>query len=169
MLEVDCNEGAVLVVGGGIAGMHASLILAEAGVRVFLVDSAPTCGGIFSLLDRTFPNASCGVCQMAVSSQAYCPMLEVERHPMITLMTNSRVRDVQGQVGDFTVTVEQKGEYILKALCDSCGKCEAVCPIEVDVRPIQGFPTKPYIARGPGVSPEYLLWTKMHVTGVESV
>ena len=133
MLEVDRNESAVLVVGGGIAGMHASLVLAEAGVKVFLVDSAPICGGIFSLLDRTFPNASCGVCQMAVTEQAYCPMIEVERHPLITLMTNSRIKSVQGQVGDFIVTVAQKGEYVLKALCDSCGKCEAVCPIEVGV------------------------------------
>lgn len=69
MLEVGCrgSGSAVLVAGGGIAGMHASLILAEAGVRVFLVDSSPTCGGLFTLLDRTFPTASCGVCHLAVT------------------------------------------------------------------------------------------------------
>ena len=48
------DTGAVLIVGGGVAGMHASLILAEAGVRVFLVDSSPACGGLVTLLDRTF-------------------------------------------------------------------------------------------------------------------
>ena len=135
MLEVGCrgSGSAVLVAGGGIAGMHASLILAEAGVRVFLVDSSPTCGGLFTLLDRTFPTASCGVCHMAVTEQAYCPMIEVSRHPLITLMTNSRVKSVQGEAGNFTVTVAQKGEYVLEALCDSCGMCEAICPVEVDV------------------------------------
>ncbi len=135
MLEVGRkgSDSAVLVVGGGIAGMHASLILAEAGVKVFLVDSSPTCGGLFSLLDRTFPTASCAVCRMAISEQAYCPMIEVFRHPLITLMTDSCIKSVQGQRGDFTVTVTQKGEHIIRALCDSCGKCEAVCPINVDV------------------------------------
>ena len=134
MLEVGKgSDSAVLVVGGGIAGMHASLILAEAGVKGFLVDSSPTCGGLFSLLDRTFPTASCAVCRMAISEQAYCPMIEVFRHPLITLMTDSCIKSVQGQRGDFTVTVTQKGEHIIRALCDSCGKCEAVCPINVDV------------------------------------
>lgn len=145
MLEVGRvgSGSAVLVVGGGIAGMHASLILAEAGVKVFLVDSSPACGGLFSLLDRTFPTASCGVCQMAISEQAYCPMIEVFRHPLITLMIDSRIKSVQGQAGDFTVTVTQKGERIVRALCDSCGKCEAVCPIEVDVASHTGmFPHK---------------------------
>ncbi len=135
MLEVGHgnNGSAVLVVGGGIAGMHASLTLAEAGVKVFLVDSSPTCGGLVTLLDRTFPTASCGVCNMAISEQAYCPTIEVSRHPLITLLTDSRVKSVQGEVGNFTVTVGQKGEYVRRALCDSCGKCEAVCPVEVDV------------------------------------
>jgi heterodisulfide reductase subunit A len=135
MLEVGRanNASAVLVVGGGVAGMHASLTLAEAGVNVFLVDSSPTCGGLVTLLDRTFPTASCGVCNMAISEQAYCPMIEVSRHPLITLMTDSRVKSVQGEAGNFTVAVGQKGEYVRRALCDSCGKCEAVCPVEVDV------------------------------------
>ncbi len=103
MLEVGHgnNGSAVLVVGGGIAGMHASLTLAEAGVKVFLVDSSPTCGGLVTLLDRTFPTASCGVCNMAISEQAYCPTIEVSRHPLITLLTDSRVKSVQGEVGNF--------------------------------------------------------------------
>ncbi|MEW6230596.1 MAG: FAD-dependent oxidoreductase, partial [Bacillota bacterium] len=52
------GKRAVLVVGGGVAGMHAALILAEAGVQVYLVDSAPTVGGLFNLLDKTFPTHS---------------------------------------------------------------------------------------------------------------
>ena len=135
MLEVGhaSSDSAVLVVGGGVAGMNASLTLAEAGVKVFLVDSSPTCGGLVTLLDRTFPTANCGVCNMAISEQAYCPMIEVSRHPLITLMTDSRVKSVQGVAGNFTVTVAQKGEYVLQALCDSCGECEEACPVQVDV------------------------------------
>ncbi len=141
MLEVGRGGSgiAVLVVGGGIAGMHASLILAEAGVKVYLVESAPACGGLFTFLDKTFPTHSCGVCHMAVSKQACCPMIEVSRHPLITVMTNSRVKSVQGQAGGFSVTIAQKGEYILGGVCDSCGECEKACPIEVDVPAFTGI------------------------------
>ncbi|MCK5553996.1 MAG: FAD-dependent oxidoreductase, partial [Deltaproteobacteria bacterium] len=47
--------GAVLVVGGGIGGMQASLDLAEAGFLVYLVDNSPTIGGYMAQLDKTFP------------------------------------------------------------------------------------------------------------------
>ena len=53
--------GAVLVVGGGIGGMQASLDLAESGFYVYLVDSSPTIGGVMSQLDKTFPTNDCAM------------------------------------------------------------------------------------------------------------
>ena len=57
------NEvGAVLVVGGGIAGIQASLDLANAGFLVYLVEKAPAIGGVMPQLDKTFPTNDCSMC-----------------------------------------------------------------------------------------------------------
>jgi len=53
-LEVPVNQAA-LVVGGGIAGMQASLDLADAGYQVYLVEKEPTVGGLMSSINKTFP------------------------------------------------------------------------------------------------------------------
>jgi heterodisulfide reductase subunit A len=53
--------GAVLVVGGGIAGMQASLDLANSGYFVYLVDRSPTIGGTMAQIDKTFPTNDCAM------------------------------------------------------------------------------------------------------------
>ena len=50
------KTGAVLVVGAGIAGIQASLDLANSGYKVYLVEQSPTIGGTMAQLDKTFPN-----------------------------------------------------------------------------------------------------------------
>ncbi len=55
----DEPVGAVLVVGGGIAGIQASLDLAESGYYVYLVESSPAIGGVMAQLDKTFPTNDC--------------------------------------------------------------------------------------------------------------
>jgi len=52
-------SGAVLVVGGGIAGIQSALDLADQGFYVYLVESAPSIGGRMSMLDKTFPTNDC--------------------------------------------------------------------------------------------------------------
>jgi heterodisulfide reductase subunit A-like polyferredoxin len=56
----DVN-GSVLVVGGGIAGMQASLDLADSGYRVHLVEKSPAIGGAMAQLDKTFPTNDCAM------------------------------------------------------------------------------------------------------------
>jgi heterodisulfide reductase subunit A len=53
--------GSVMVVGGGIAGMQASLDLADSGYKVFLVEKTPAIGGVMAQLDKTFPTNDCSM------------------------------------------------------------------------------------------------------------
>jgi heterodisulfide reductase subunit A len=55
------NVGTVMVIGGGIAGIQASLDLAETGYLVYLVEGSPAVGGTMSQLDKTFPTLDCAM------------------------------------------------------------------------------------------------------------
>ena len=57
----DSNFGDVMVVGGGVSGVQASLDLADAGFKVYLVDKAPAIGGHMAQLDKTFPTNDCSI------------------------------------------------------------------------------------------------------------
>ena len=57
----DSNLGDVMVVGGGISGIQASLDLATAGFKVYLVEKAPSIGGHMAQLDKTFPTNDCSM------------------------------------------------------------------------------------------------------------
>jgi heterodisulfide reductase subunit A len=57
--RVDIQVGAVLVLGGGISGIQASLDLASLGFKVYLVEKAPYIGGHMAQLDKTFPTLDC--------------------------------------------------------------------------------------------------------------
>ncbi|HBX22083.1 MAG TPA: FAD-dependent oxidoreductase [Desulfotomaculum sp.] len=57
----DINFGDVMVVGGGISGIQASLDLATAGFKVYLVEKAPSIGGHMAQLDKTFPTNDCSM------------------------------------------------------------------------------------------------------------
>ena len=57
----DNNFGDVMVVGGGISGIQASLDLATAGFKVYLVEKAPSIGGHMAQLDKTFPTNECSM------------------------------------------------------------------------------------------------------------
>ena len=55
------GQGAVMVVGGGIAGMQAALDIANAGFYVYLVEKTPAIGGVMAQLDKTFPTNDCSM------------------------------------------------------------------------------------------------------------
>ncbi len=57
----ESNFGDVMVVGGGISGIQASLDLATAGFKVYLVEKAPSIGGHMAQLDKTFPTNDCSM------------------------------------------------------------------------------------------------------------
>jgi heterodisulfide reductase subunit A len=114
-----------MVVGGGIAGIQASLSIAEAGYQVFLVEKDTSIGGRMAQLDKTFPTLDCSACILTPK------MVQVARHPNITLLANSEVTDVAGYVGNFRVKVKRKPRYVDVDKCSGCGECTSVCPISV--------------------------------------
>jgi len=119
-------EGAVLVIGGGIAGIQASLDLTELGFKVYLVEKTPSIGGRMAQLDKTFPTLDCSLCILAPK------MVEVFRNPNIELLTYHELQKVSGKSGDFKVKVLKKPRYIDEAKCKGCGDCATKCPkIEV--------------------------------------
>ncbi len=59
--EAHKKSGSVMVVGAGIAGMQASIDLAESGYYVYLVEKSPAIGGVMSQLDKTFPTNDCAM------------------------------------------------------------------------------------------------------------
>ena len=64
MNHIDNNHnaiGAVMVVGGGMAGIQASMDLADAGFRVYLVERSSAIGGVMAALDKTFPTNDCSI------------------------------------------------------------------------------------------------------------
>ena len=114
----------ILVIGGGIAGIQAALDAANAGAKVVLVEKGPTIGGVMALLDKNFPTLDCSICIEAPK------MGEVMRHPNIEVITLAEVLEVDGEPGNFEVTIYQKPRFVTDA-CTKCGKCSEECPVAV--------------------------------------
>ena len=117
--------GAVMVVGGGIAGTQAALDLAESGFFVYVVESSPTIGGAMAQLDKTFPTNDCSMCILSPK------LVECGRHLNIRLMTMSDVEKVEGEAGNFIVTVRERPRYVDADKCVACGICAEKCPKKV--------------------------------------
>jgi len=111
----------VLVVGGGIAGIHTALTLANAGKKVYLVEREATIGGHMAQFDKTFPTLDCAACILTPK------MTAVKSHPNITLWTYSDVVQVDGYVGSYHVKVTRHPRYVHEDLCAGCMQCIEAC------------------------------------------
>ena len=117
--------GAVMVVGGGIAGMQAALDLADQGFKVYLVEQKSAIGGHMAQLDKTFPTNDCAMCSISPK------LVDTGRHPNIEILTDTDVLKVDGQVGNFSVTLHRRPRYIDVTKCIGCGDCAQVCPVSL--------------------------------------
>ncbi len=119
------GKGSVMVVGAGIAGIQASLDLADSGYLVYLVDKDTAIGGTMAQLDKTFPTNDCSMCIISPK------LVEAGRHLNIELMTMTEVADISGEEGDFTVKLREEPRFIDIDKCTACGECSNICPVEL--------------------------------------
>jgi heterodisulfide reductase subunit A len=115
----------VMVVGGGIAGIHAALTMANGGRKVYLVEREPSIGGHMAQFDKTFPTLDCAACILTPK------MTEVRSNPNITLWTMAEVERVDGYVGNYRVTVRHKPRFIVEDACVGCLECIEACVYKV--------------------------------------
>jgi len=117
--------GAVLVVGGGVAGMQAALDLADSGFKVYLAEKESSIGGTMAQLDKTFPSNDCAMCILAPR------LVSVGRHLNIEILRNTDLVRVDGQPGNFQVELKRRATFIDPTKCTGCGECTQVCPVEL--------------------------------------
>jgi len=113
---------ATLVVGAGIAGIQASLDLAEAGYKVFLVERDTTIGGQMARFDKTFPTLDCAACILTPK------MVSVAHRENIEILSNSDIEEVSGYIGNFKVKVKKRPRYVDIEKCTACTACWNACP-----------------------------------------
>jgi heterodisulfide reductase subunit A-like polyferredoxin len=116
-------SGAVMVVGGGVAGIQAALDLADSGFFVYLVEKTPAVGGGMSQLDKTFPTTDCSMCILAPY------LVTAGRHPNIEMITYAELDTVTGGPGHFTAAVRKKARSINVDRCTGCRACVDACPV----------------------------------------
>jgi heterodisulfide reductase subunit A len=114
----------VLVIGGGIAGISASLQLANSGFKVYLVEKRTTIGGRMAQLSKTFPTLDCAPCILSPK------MVDVGSHPNIALFTGTEVIGFSGTPGNYKVKVRIAPKGVDPKKCIGCAKCEKVCPVK---------------------------------------
>ena len=145
-----------LVIGGGIAGIQASLDIANTGHKVILIEKDPSIGGHMSQLSETFPTLDCSQCILTPR------MVEVAQHPNITLYSYAELESIEGFIGNFKVKIRRKSKSLDEKLCTGCGLCTTKCPVKkipsefnegLGMRPAiyvpfpQAVPNKPVIDR----------------------
>ena len=143
----------VLVVGGGIAGIQTSLDLGDAGFDVSLVEKNPSIGGKMLQLSRTFPTEDCAACILSPK------MADVTSNENIHLYSYTEVKDINGYLGNYEVTLEKKATYVDPDKCTSCGLCANVCPIKVPNEVDEGLSERKaiYLASPIAVPHSYLI------------
>ncbi len=130
--------GAVMVCGGGVAGIQAALDLSAAGFRVHLVEESPTIGGGMARLDKTFPTGDCATCIISPK------LVECLRDLNIDVLTMADVTRLDGGPGHFKAAVRRRPRYVDPERCIGCGDCWEACPVRNVPQPVApGPPSEP--------------------------
>lgn len=120
MADEESKKGAVLVIGGGIAGITAAVETAEVGYPVYLVEKEPSLGGRIARINQYFPKLCPPTCGMEINFR------RIKGNLLVTVLTMSEVTGISGKAGAYTVTVTSRPRYVNEN-CTACGKCGEVC------------------------------------------
>jgi len=112
-----------LVLGAGIAGMEASLLLSRAGYMVHLVERRSYTGGDMVLFEEVYPTLECATCLLSPRQQ------ELLQDSRIKLWVNSELEAAEPGERGFRVRVRKRASYIDAAACIGCGACFEPCPV----------------------------------------
>jgi heterodisulfide reductase subunit A2 len=120
--KVKLESKDTLVIGGGIAGIQASLEIAKSGNKVHLVEKTGSIGGHMAMFDKTFPTLDCAACILTPK------MVDVGQNADITIHSLTEVIDVSGEAGNFIVTLKKYARRVDETKCIGCGTCSEKCP-----------------------------------------
>ena len=141
------KKESILVIGGGIAGIQASLDLAKRGLNVILVEKEPFIGGKSIFLSKILP--LCGRClkKFNLNKRKYTEQIfanndcsicviepkirELESYQNIRILNYSEVTELKGDVGDFKVKILKKSKFVDSKKCIDCGVCVEICPVNL--------------------------------------
>ena len=112
-----------LVIGGGVAGIHVSLDIADAGYDVYLVEKSSSIGGHMVQFSEVFPTLDCPQCILTPK------MVACHQHPNIHIKAYCEIEELSGHIGDFNVKIRHKTPYIDWDKCTGCGECGNVCTV----------------------------------------
>jgi NADH:ubiquinone oxidoreductase subunit E len=112
-----------LVIGAGVAGIQASLDIANSGYEVILVEKGPSIGGHMAQLSETFPTLDCSQCILTPK------MVDVGNHENIHLHTYSEIDEISGFAGNFKARIRKKPRSVDLEKCTGCGDCWNLCPV----------------------------------------
>jgi len=120
--QIDCNTD-VVIIGGGIAGIEAAILIGQAGDRnVYIIEKEPSLGGNIVKYDEVFPNMECAPCMVA-------PRLsELSSLEKVKVITSAEVQDIVGYFGNYSIKVKQNAKYVDEQKCIGCQACFEVCP-----------------------------------------
>jgi heterodisulfide reductase subunit A-like polyferredoxin len=119
----NTGKESVLVIGGGVAGIIASLDLANAGQAVHLVETDSHLGGQVSKLDKLYPTDHCAFCPL------WTDIKKCAGHPLINVHTLSHVKELKKENGRYSVVILERPHYVDEKKCIFCGRCLAECSI----------------------------------------
>ncbi len=144
--EIDVQAD-VLVIGGGVAGLEATLTLVHKGRKVYLVEKdqsgkdvvsesaqfrkvylvekSPCIGGLTAMFEEVYPTMECAPCMMAPELQ------ELLQKENVETLTYSEIEEVVGSFGNFTVKIRKKARYVSEQACIGCGACFEPCPVKI--------------------------------------
>ena len=119
------NNKSILVIGAGLAGIEASLLLVQADRKVFLVEKTSYIGGTAIKFEEVFANMECSTCMVAPKQQA------VLANDNIELLTLSEVEEIKGTFGNYNAKVKKKARYVDMVACIGCNACFEPCPVSL--------------------------------------